>query len=98
MKDFPWTNCTSVLYRITERLGLEGTLKISPPLKIQLPYLGQGLLPLDQVALKATSNMALDMSGKEAFTASLGNLFQCLTTLTVNNFCLIFKQNLPLAV
>jgi len=32
---------------------------------------------------------------EEASTASLGNLFHCLTTLPVKNFILIPIQNLP---
>jgi len=34
----------------------------------------------------ALSILALDVSRDEAFTTSMGNLFQCLTTLTVINF------------
>ena len=36
--------------------------------------------------LKAPSNLALNTSRDGASTASLGNLFQCLTTLTVKKF------------
>ena len=45
--------------------------------------------------LKAPSSLALNASREGASTASLGNLFQCPTTLTVNNFFLISSLNLP---
>ena len=45
--------------------------------------------------LKAPSSLALNASRKGAFTTSLGNLFQCLTTLTVKNFFLTSSLNLP---
>jgi len=35
--------------------------------------------------LKAPSNLALNTAREGAATASLGNLFQCLTTLRVKN-------------
>ena len=44
---------------------------------------------------RATSSLALKASGDGASTASLGNLFQCFTTLCVKNFLLISKLNLP---
>jgi len=43
--------------------------------------------------LTALSSLALNASREGASTTSLGNLFQCLTTLTVKNF-LIFSLNL----
>ena len=43
----------------------------------------------------ATSSLALNASRDGASTASLGNMFQCLTTLWVKNFLLISKLNLP---
>jgi len=36
--------------------------------------------------LTAPSNLALNIAGEGAATASLGNLCQCLTTLIVKNF------------
>ena len=39
--------------------------------------------------LKAPSNLALNTSSEGAATASLGNLLQCITTLTVNFLYLI---------
>ena len=44
---------------------------------------------------RASSNLVLNASGDGASTASLGNLFQCLTTLWVKNFLLISNLNLP---
>jgi len=41
------------------------------------------------------SNLALNTARQGAATASLGNLFQCLTTLTVKNFFLISNLKLP---
>jgi len=45
--------------------------------------------------LTAPSSLSLNASREEAFTASLGNLFQCLITLTVMNFFLVSSLNLP---
>ena len=44
---------------------------------------------------KAASNLALNTAREGAATASLSNLFQCFTTLTVKNFFLISNLNLP---
>ncbi|KAK4829612.1 hypothetical protein QYF61_005739 [Mycteria americana] len=48
-----------------------------------------------QRLLKAPSNLALNTSKDGASTTSLGNLFQCLTTLIGKNFFLISNLNLP---
>ena len=45
--------------------------------------------------LKVPSSLALNASREGTSTTSLGNLFQCLTTLTVKNFFLISSLNLP---
>ncbi|KAK4811189.1 hypothetical protein QYF61_019820 [Mycteria americana] len=51
---------------------------------------------LEQIRLlKAPSNLALNTSNDGASTASLGNLFQFLTTLIINNFFLMSNLNLP---
>jgi len=44
---------------------------------------------------RATSSLALNASTDGASTASLDNLFQCVTTLWVKNFLLISNRNLP---
>jgi len=44
---------------------------------------------------RATSSLALNASGDGASTTSLGNLFQCVTTICVKNFLLISNLNLP---
>ena len=44
---------------------------------------------------RATSSLALNASRDGASTASLGNLFQCVTTLCLKNFLLISNLNLP---
>ena len=44
---------------------------------------------------RATSSLALNASRDGASTTSLGNLFQCDTTLWVKNFFLISNLNLP---
>ena len=44
---------------------------------------------------RATSSLALNASRDGASTTSLGNLFQCVTTLCVKNFLLISYLNLP---
>ena len=45
--------------------------------------------------LKARSNLALNIAREGAATASLGNLCQGLTALTVQNFFLVSSLNLP---
>ena len=45
--------------------------------------------------LRAPSNLALNTSREGASTVSLGNLFQCFTTLMVKNFFLISNLYLP---
>jgi len=57
-------------HRITERFGLEGTLKT---ISFQLPCHGQGLLPLDQVA-QIPIQPGMDTSRDGISTASLRNL------------------------
>ena len=44
---------------------------------------------------RATSSLALNASRDGASTPSLGNLFQCVITLTVKNFFLLSNLNLP---
>ena len=44
---------------------------------------------------RATSSLALNASSNRASTTSLGNLFQCVTTLFVRNFLLISYLDLP---
>jgi len=44
--------------------------------------------------LRAPSNLGLNTARERAATASLGNLFQCFTTLMVKNFFLISNLNL----
>ena len=43
---------------------------------------------------RATCSLALNASRDGASTASLGNLFQCVTTLCVKNFLLLSNLNL----
>jgi len=45
--------------------------------------------------LRAPSSLALSTAREGAATASLGNLFLCLTTLRVKNFFLISNLKLP---
>jgi len=45
--------------------------------------------------LRALSNLVLNVSRNGASTTSLGNPFQCFTTLIVKNFFLISSLNLP---
>ena len=44
---------------------------------------------------RAPSSLALTVSRNGASTTSLGNLFQCLTTLTIEDFFVISNLNLP---
>jgi len=45
--------------------------------------------------LRAPSNLALNTAREGASTASLGNLFQCLTTLRIKNLFLRTNRTLP---
>ncbi|KFU85683.1 Zinc finger CCCH domain-containing protein 11A [Chaetura pelagica] len=70
--------------------GLEGTLKI-----IQSQPLCMGRDTSHQTRLlQAPSNLPFNTARDGAATASLGNLFQCVTTLTVKNFLLMSYLNL----
>ena len=80
-------NCN---HRITESFELEGALKGH---LVQLPCNQQGRLQLHQV-LRAWSSLTLNVCRDEAPTASLGNLCQGLTSLSVKNF-LTPNLNLP---
>ena len=71
-------------------LELEGIIKDQ---LIQPPCNDPGHLQLDLV-LRALSSLTLNVSKDGAPTTSLGNLFQCLITLTVKYF-LISNLNLP---
>ena len=73
------------IHRVTECFGLEGTFRGH---LAQLPHSEQGHLQLDPYSL------ALNVSKDAASTASLGNPFQCFTTLTVKNFFLLSSLNL----
>ena len=69
------------VHRIMEWFGLEGTLKDL----VQPPGHGQGHLSLGQVT-ESPVHLTLNTSKDGASTTSLGDLFQCLTTLIVKKF------------
>ena len=74
---------------ITEWLRLKRTtMIINPPAMCRITN-HQTRLP------RATSNLALNAYRDGAFTISLGNLFQCFTTLCVKNIFLISNLKLP---
>ena len=76
--------------RIIGWCGLEGTFKI----QFQSPAIGRDTS--HQIELfKAPFSLALNAYREGTLKTSLGNLFQCLTTLTVNSFFLISSLNLP---
>jgi len=79
---------SSVLHRIIECFGLERTFRahIAQP-----PCSEQGHLQLDQVA-QSPIQLPLNVSRDGVSTASLGNLFQCFTTLMVKK-CLPYIQS-----
>jgi len=70
-------------HRIIEWPGLKRTTVM---MEFQPPCYVQGHQPPDQ---------ALNASRDGASTTSLGNLFQCVTTLCVKNFFLTSNLNLP---
>ena len=79
-----WLGQERDYHRIIEFFELEGSCKSHP---VQL---------YSSVKLLSTpSSLALNVCKDKAFTTSLGNLFQCLTTLTVNNSFLVSSLNLP---
>ena len=63
-------------------------------LLVPTPCHGQGHLPLDQAA-ESPVQPGLEHFREGASAASLGNLFQGLTTFTVKNFFLTSNLNLP---
>jgi len=75
-------------HRITEWFELEGTVQFHPPAKGRDPF-------HQPRVLKVLSNLALNPAREGAATASLGNLGQGLTTITVKNSFLISNLNLP---
>ena len=77
------------VHRITELFEKEGTLKGH---LVQLSCNEQGHLQLHQVA---QSSVQPDLECLQRWAStSLGNLFQCLTSLTVKNFLIITSLNL----
>lgn len=61
---------------------------------VQPPCCGQSHLLLDQAA-QGPSSLALNISNDGESTASVGNLCEGLTTLSVKNFFLAPNLNLP---
>jgi len=78
-------------HRTIKWFGLEGTLKIT---WFQPPAMGRDTFHQTRL-LRAPSNPALNTAREGAATASVGNLFQCFTTLMVKNFFLISNLDLP---
>ena len=64
-------------------------------IKFQPPCYVQGRQPLDQAAQSHIQPGLECSQGDGASTASLGNLFQCVTILCVKNFLLTPNLNLP---
>jgi len=61
------------------------------------PCHGQGLQPLDQAA-QSHIQPGFECLQVWGITASLGKLFQCVTTLWVKKFLLISNLNFPVLV
>lgn len=76
-------------YRIVEWICLEGTINYHV-----VPTLGQRHLRTDQFAQNPNQPLASNSCRDVASTASLGNLFQCLTTLIIKNFFVTYNLNL----
>ena len=81
------------LLHIIESFELEETFKGH---QVQLPCNEEGHLQLHQV-LRSMSSPTLRVSRDEAYTTSLCNLCQCLTTVSIKNFFLKSSLNLPLS-
>ena len=76
---------------IIEWFVLEGILKT---IQFQPPAMGRDTSHQNRL-LKALSSLASNTCRDGASTASLGNLFQCLSTLIGKNFFLISNLNPP---
>lgn len=81
---------TRVDIRHTEWLRLEGILKV-----MQFQFLAVGCLPPIRSGPRIPCNLSLSIFRVRAPTTSLGNLFQCLTSLWVKNFFLTPNVNFP---
>jgi len=77
------------IHRIIEWPGLKRTTMI---IEFQPPCYAQGCQPPDQAA-QSHIQPGLECPRDGASTTSLGNLFQCVTTLYVKNFLLISNLN-----
>lgn len=77
--------------RIIQWLGLEVTLRI---IQLQPPAVSREIFHLTGL-LRASSNLTLNTTMYWASTASLSNLFNCLSALMVKNFFLISSLILP---
>jgi len=77
--------------RFTEWFGLEGTFKGH---LVQPSAISRDIFNWIRL-LRALSSLTLNVSRDGASTTSLGNLGQCLTTLSVKNFSLLSSVNLP---
>jgi len=77
-------------HRIIAYFGLEGTFRGH---LVQLPAVSRDIFNYTRL-LRAPSNLALNVSRDGDSTTSLGNIFQCFTTLIVKNFFLISSLNL----
>lgn len=82
-------NSLKASLEITECFGLEGTSKTT---YFQSPAICRDASYYSRL-LKATFSLALDTAKLGAFRTSLGNLFQCSTTLMGNNFSLMPHLN-----
>ena len=79
-------------HRNIEWFGLQGTSKV---IQFQPPTMARDTFHQTRL-LRAPSNLALNTSREGAGTASLGNLFQCLTSHIIKNFLLMCSLNLTL--
>lgn len=69
--------------------GMSETVQFLPP------FHRQHCQPLNHIAQDPPSSLALSTSQDEAPTAPLGNLFQCLTILSVQNFTVTSNVIVP---
>ncbi|XP_051475419.1 bifunctional 3'-5' exonuclease/ATP-dependent helicase WRN isoform X2 [Apus apus] len=90
--EFGWWSLISQYHRIPVWFGLEGNSKI---IWFQPPCMGRDTSHQPRL-LQAPSNLPFNTARDGAATASLGNLGQGLTTLTLQNSLLISSLHLPL--
>ncbi|EMP34023.1 Methylmalonyl-CoA mutase, partial [Chelonia mydas] len=97
-KNMPKFNSISISGYHMQEAGADAILELAYTIADGLEYCRTGLqagLTIDEFAPRALSSLTLKTSKEGDSTTSLGNAFQCFTTLLVKKFFLISNLNLP---